>query len=306
MQQTYPLDVLEISHSTLNTYQSCPRKLEFSKFYGYNVYGESLASSGGLAIHEAVGVYLATKSKQKAIFKLLTDYPIHLCTNPLWDWSLESTYAALLSIISFLDSKPELELATIQGKPAIEVPFLINIDHGLADFLRVVYRGYIDFVFFDRIHNNYFVIDLKNSARKIKDFTPVFQYDNQCVPYGLVLQRALDKQINSLQVNYLIQPVSLTPKQPQWLEFEKTKLDIEEWAQDLLMDLNNIKIYYQTQWFPRRSNGCFAYNRQCKFYNLCGARNIHTIKTMLLGMQKPEIRPFNPWITLDLELRGVN
>ncbi len=298
----YPVEILEISHSTMNMFHSCPRKLEFSKFFGYNLRGESLAASGGNAIHLGVGEYLATKSKQKAISTFMLAYPIHLCTNPTWDWSLEAAYAALLAVIAFLDSRPDLELAMIADKPAIEVPFLINIHHHIKDFLSVVYRGYIDLIFFDKIHGNYFVIDLKNSARKIKDFTPVFQYDSQCVPYALVLQRALDKNIDSLQTDYLVQPVNLMPNQPQLLEFEKTKQDIQEWAQDLVMDLNTMRIYYHAQWFPRRAGSCYSFNRTCKFFNLCGTKKMDTLKTMLAGMEKPEVREFTPWITLDLEL----
>lgn len=298
----YPTKILEISHSTMGMFHSCPRKLEFSKFYNHNMRGDNLAGSGGNAIHIGVGAYLITRDKQAAIFAFMLAYPIHLCNNPTWNWSLEAAYGALLSVIAFLESRPDLELATIAGKPAVEVPFLINIHHHIANFLDVVYRGYIDLVFFDKINGNYFVIDLKNTARKINDFSSVFHYDTQCVPYALVLARALGKEIKSLQTNYLVQPVELMPKQPQFLEFEKTEQDIQEWAQDLLMDLNTMSVYYQSQWFPRRSNSCYAFNRRCKFFELCGTKRMETLKTMLAGMEKPEVREFTPWITLDLEL----
>jgi len=299
---TYPAQVLEISHSTMNMFHSCPRKLEFSKFFNHNMRGSSLAGDGGNAIHLGVGEYLITRNKQKAIAAFMLAYPIHLCDNPTWSWSLEAAYGALLSVIAFLDSRPDLELATIAGRPAVEVPFLINILHKIPNFLKVVYRGYIDLVFFDKIHGNYFVIDLKNTARKLSDFSSVFHYDTQCVPYALVLARALGKEINSLQTNYLVQPVDLMPAQPQFLEFEKTEQDIQEWAQDLHMDLNTMSVYYQSKWFPRRSGSCFAFNRRCKFFELCGTKRMETLKMMLAGMEKPEVREFTPWITLDLEL----
>jgi len=307
MSTNYPADVLEISHSTMNMFHSCPRKLEFSKFFSYNLRSNSLAGDGGNAIHLGVGEYLISRDKQKAIITFMLAYPIHLCTNPTWNWSLEAAYGAFLSVISFLDSRPDLELAMIEDangvpQPAVEVPFLINVEHGIANFLKVVYRGFIDLVFYDRINNNYFVIDLKNTARKITDFDSVYHYDTQCTPYALVLQRALGLELNSLQTNYLVQPVELSPPQPYFLEFEKTAQDVQEWAQDLLMDLNTMSVYYNSKWFPRRSASCFGFNRRCKFFSLCGTKKMETMKMILAGMEKPKPMEFEPWITLDLEL----
>lgn len=301
-QSPYPITQLELSHSTLDSYHSCPRKLEFRKFYGINTRGHSLAGNGGIALHDATGVYLKTRSHEAATLELMLKYPIDLCSNPLWKWSLEACYSVLLQIIKFLDEHSEFELATILDKPAIEVPFLINIKHDISDFIPVVYRGYMDYVFYNRMENSYLVFDLKNTTSTILDHTPKYRFDTQCLPYALVLQRALGLDFEYLDVNYLVTYVNLMEPRIQLLEFEKTRNDVFEFAQDLYVDLIAMKTYYDTGWFPRRSSACMGYNRQCNHYNICESRKHSTIKEMLKSIEQQEQEPFEPWITLDLEL----
>lgn len=297
----YPIDTLEISHSTMDSYHSCERKLEFSKFYGINMRKPNLAGDAGSAMHEAFGEYLLTKSKNAAILKLMKEYPITLCQNPLWDWSLEACYSALLSLINWSDKNTHIELAKIGENPAIEVPFLINIKHKIDDFLPVVYRGYIDFVFYNRLENSYFVLDLKNTSRKMNDFTVAFKNSEQCLPYSLVLNRALNKDFSSLNVQYLIVKVNIIDPTIQLLDFNKTSEDVEDWGRALFMDLLAIKTFYETKWFPRR-NACSAYNRACRFWDICVSRKPETIKIMLKSLDQGEPKEFIPWITLDLEI----
>lgn len=300
--ETYPVDVLEISHSSLQSFHSCPRKLEFAKLYGFNLKSRNAAGDGGNAIHKAVGTYLTTKSKDEAVYELMRAYPIDLQDNPLWNWSLEACYATLLSIIDWLNNNSQCELAKVGDKLAIEVPFLINIKHGIKGLLPVVYRGYIDFIFYNRIENTYTVLDLKNTTQNTNDFTPKYKFDSQCLPYGIVLKRALDEHLKSLSVQYLVSKVDLQPPAPQLLEFEKDEQDIHEWMQDLIMDLTSIKTYIETQWFPRRGSSCISFNRVCSYFELCHSRNLKTISLMLSSRDKPEEKPFDPWISLDLQI----
>ena len=298
----YPIKTLEISHSTMKSYHSCPRKLEFAKLYGFNLRKRSLAPEGGNALHLAYGEYLETNSKTKAVFKLMMAYPIDLCDNPLWKWSLEQTYGALLALINWTEQNTQLELAIIDGKKAIETPFLINIHHNIENMVPVVYRGYIDFIFYDRMSDRHIVLDLKGTGSTADDFTPQYKHDSQCLPYGLVLKSALDEKLDSLDVQYLVVKLDLLNPKIQHLEFHKSSQDIKEWTQDMLLDLTTIKTYIETQWFPRRSTGCFAFNKPCSYFNICDTRKLKTIELMLQGMDQPKQREFKPWITLDLEI----
>lgn len=300
--EQYPVSVLEISDSTWNSFHSCPRKLEFAKLYGINLRDRTVSSSGGNALHEATGDYLINRDKEQAIFTLIKNYPIDLCSNPLWKWSLEASYATLLKIMNYLDTHTELELAFIGDTPAVEVPFIINIIHHIDGLMPVKYRGYIDFIFYNRIDNKYKVIDLKGTTFNTADYVPMWKYNGQCLPYALLLKSALNENIETLDVEYLISKVDLLSPEIHPLEFHKSEQDIKEWAQDLMVDLQAIKTYIEMQWFPRRSKGCVSFGRLCKFYHICDSRKMSTIKQMLASMELEEPKEFEPLITLDLEI----
>lgn len=302
LNNSYPVKELLISHSTMSSADSCWRKLEFAKMYGVNLKKPSLAGDGGTALHEAVGEYIKTKDKHLAILKLMLCYPIQLCDNPMWKWSLEAAYASLIATINYLEIHTELEIAEINGKPAIEVAFLINILHGIDGLMPVKYRGYIDFVFYNRLDNIYFVLDLKNTTWNLKDFTPVYKYSPQCLPYSLVLASALDRDFSNLHTEYLISKVDILEAKTILLEFDKSEKDVEEWTKDLYMKLVQIKTFIDTQWWPRNSNSCLAFNRTCNFFELCQSRKMHTIKNMLSSLNQPEAHPLKPEIILDLEI----
>ena len=91
----------------------------------------------------------------------------------------------------------------------------------------------------------------------------------------------------------------------QALDFEKSQQDVEEWVQDIYVDLISIKTYKDTQWFPRRASSCMSFNRKCVFNdNICMSRKPETIMELLKSIQNPEQDKFEPWITLDLEIKG--
>jgi hypothetical protein len=300
----YPISVLELSHSTMQSAQDCMRKLEFQKFYGYNLKKPSLAGDGGNALHKALGVYLTTRDKHQAIWCLLQNYPILLNTYQKSSnkWSIEACYAALLSLFQYFDEHTELELAIINGKPAVEVAFSINVHHGIPDFLPVVYRGFIDFVFFNRLENTYTVIDLKNTTRELQDFTPVYKYSAQCLPYSLVLAAAMGKDFSNLEVQYLITKFSLINTKIIPLTFHKTTSDMEDWTQTLYTFLLNVKTFWETQWFPRKSGDCTTYATPCRFFEICATRHPITLTAMLQSLNQPPAKPFIPEITLDLSI----
>lgn len=300
---TYPAEILELSHSTLQSFHSCPRKLEFAKLFNYNLRGRGTAGEAGNSLHAAFGDYLQFHDRDQAIWILMLNYPIDLCSNPLWNWSLEATYAGLIQVMNYADLHPELELAVIGDKQAVEVPFLINIHHNIEGLMPVVYRGYMDFIFYNRLDNTYKVVDLKGTTYEVKDYVAKWRWDSQCLPYAIVLERALDKEISTLDVEYLVTKVHLLESTVKQLEYTKSEQEIQEWTQDLIVDLMTIKTYIQTKWFPRRGASCIGFGKVCKFYDLCESRDIDTLKLMLASKDvKQTQREFVPWITLDLEI----
>ncbi len=95
-------------------------------------------------------------------------------------------------------------------------------------------------------------------------------------------------------------------------DFPKTKLDVTEWGQDLVIKLRELALYSEMSWFPRRGNACDTWG-VCSYFDMCDERDPVVIEdhlAMVRGVSagKPEKNPrppFNPWISIDLVLDGL-
>ena len=142
---------LRLSHSSLRTFRSCARKLEFRKFHPTMSKDESLAGEVGHALHVGYQHYLVHKDRDAAIFAMLQRYPIHLNSNPSNSRSVEACYPTLNAMIdsgAFLEYEiAEIKCLDGEIRKAIEVPFQINITgFNLGDALSdihipVIYVG---------------------------------------------------------------------------------------------------------------------------------------------------------------------
>jgi hypothetical protein len=87
------------------------------------------------------------------------------------------------------------------------------------------------------------------------------------------------------------------------LDFHRTSYDIRSWAEDLMVDLYNIKLQFNSQRFRRQSGGCFTYNRPCQFWDVCQYDTVEQVKT-LIAMDNRDYyeSKIEPWVKLDLEI----
>ena len=128
-------DYLRVSYSSLNTFESCPRKFEFSKLFDRRPWtGEEFAAAVGTALHKGYQEYLVSNDRDKALWAMAKAYPHEL------EWTVEaskaeprSLAACAITLDAMIDSDAmnEWEVAQIknpQGEivPAIEVPYEIR------------------------------------------------------------------------------------------------------------------------------------------------------------------------------------
>ena len=304
---------LRVSHSSIRTFRSCARKLEFKKFHPTMSRDESLDGEVGHALHVGYQHYLVNKDRDAAIFAMLRRYPIHLNSNPSDPKSVEACYPTLNAIIdsgAFLEYEIA-EIKCLDGKvrKAIEVPFQIDIkgfDLGFTpegEPILIIYVGFIDAILYDKILNEYLVIDIKTTRWNLVDMTPVYHFDEQCIPYAIVLERILGRPLDNLTVKYISVYIDIEKPKITPYEFKKTRIDIEDWARGLLVDLQMIKMYYQMGWFKRNPNACVAFNKVCPHFDICNQRDQTAIARHLTLDQKPYVEEeIIPWIKLDLEL----
>jgi hypothetical protein len=310
----YGLERLRISHSSLQLLRSCPRKFEFRKLFKHAGREDSLPAEVGKALHEGVQNWFQNKDRTQAIWQLMLHYPYHLCSDVEDDRSLWAAYATLETV---LDTGPlaEWEIATVEfngeARPAIEVPFEITISNfSLSDgrHIPVSYIGKIDLLLFNRLTHEYRVVDVKTHRDRMKDLAPKYEYDDQCLPYGMILEKMLGHEVTSFEISYLSTFVDLEKPWCKLYTFTKGPEEIQDWARSMVVDLQMLKFYYDLGWFKKHAASCTSFNRKCIYHDFCRTRDNNAIRGMIEGgedgikFEDDGGRFPDPWYTMDLEL----
>ncbi len=304
---------LQLSNSSINILDACPRRLEFRKFHQTAfLYQESHASDVGKALHKAIQVYYKNQNKQEAIFTLMKEYPYHYNETAMSGRSLYAAYSTLQLVIQKLDTETlavaHFDTAKHGTIPGIELCFLLKIKNfSLSDqeAVPVTYIGYIDLVLQNKLTGEFLVYDVKTHRRTNAQPEVEFAFDDQCVPYALVLQHLTGKVTNSIQVNYLFCYTDVLAPVVQTIPMMKTKELIIDWGKQLAKHLQDVKFYYQNQWFPRKSKACFSWGRTCQYFDMCQSRNESIIDQWLIDNKpanpKPAMR-HDPALIIELDL----
>jgi hypothetical protein len=308
----FPNNRLQVSHSSLGmTFRSCQRKFEFAKiFMGENL-EKDLPAEAGKALHTGYQNFLIHKNIDAAVAAMMLEYPVDLCSNPANPRSLEACYATLEAMCTYAPLV-EYEIATIKcldgvERPAVEVPFEIRIKNFFldeAETIDVSYVGFIDAVLYSRLQHVYHNLDIKTHRINVDDLTAKYRFDEQCLPYQLVLEQALGNKLQSLSVKYLACYIDIKEPKIRLYPFIKTSSEIDDWARGLLVRLQQLKMCYNLGWFERNSNSCFAFNKECHWSQLCSTRDPVSVARLMWFAQKPrkQRKPVDPWIIVDLDL----
>lgn len=310
----FNLDMLVLSHSTRSAFRSCARKLEFRQFYGESPYmkEDNYAGSVGTALHRGLAAWLETGDETKAITAFLLAFPYHLeYIGYNSQRSLEACYNTLMALMESNQLRPydiaKIRLKTGEEKFCIEVPFALEITGTPLPF-PVWFVGFLDEILYNEIEDRYVVVDLKTTRQKFDDLGSKYTFDEQCIPYAIVLEHALGRQIDELEVSYLSAYIDLMKPNVEMFPFKKTKDDVHDWHRGLCDDIARIAKYYRDGWFPRATNGdtCISWNRKCQFMDECSYRNADTLKKIIQGTIRTNLFSTGeiPWITASLAYVG--
>lgn len=304
-------EVLEVSHSSRGSLHSCPRKIEFRKMYASSRRDETQATGSGKAMHEALQSWLVDKDVDKGLWKLISHYPIRFQKTSMDANSLEGCIGTYLHCIQS-DLFNEWEIAYVVKPdgtkvPAVEVPFNLRMKvdfFGNGKMVWINYIGYIDLIMYNKIEDRYAVWDIKSTTKEA-DFATQFTFDEQCLPYGLVLQKLLNLDYTrGYEVGYWICKLHAVEHYEKLLTFTKDGNDVAEWLRGYLIDIHLLQTYHKLGFFPRNGSSCASWNRQCTFFDMCDTRDYNYLETMI-GMENQELagsdRP-EPWVVIDLEV----
>jgi hypothetical protein len=306
----YPVKNLVLSHSGRSSFRRCARLLEFGKLYGdSDDRDEMFAAECGKALHVGFQSFLVDRSEEWAIFKFLIAYPHELEFNKPENSSrsLEACFITLMELIHspLVDRYELIHIKTRFGteKPAIEVPFAIGIT-GAPLPVPVWFVGFIDAILYDKFDDRYLVSDIKTTRMRIADYSARYEFDEQCVPYGIILEHILQKKIDEFKISYLSAYIDILEPKVAMYSFNKTQDHIHDWYRGLCEDIGRVGKYYKNQWFPRATNGetCFSFNKPCWFNDYCSHRDPEIIQRMVGGNIREGLfhDDQQPWIVAEL------
>lgn len=298
--------ILEISHSGLNTFASCPRKWAFRKaiveFQGER--RSSVAADVGTAMHEGFQNYMIHKDEDKAIEALLLAHPIEIEGTKPDQYAVEASVHTLLEGIK--DGKLDnydLAYFTVGAErhPAVEVGFQVEIE-----CTHVVFRlrGFIDLVLRSMMSDRFMAVDIKTTTPQgSAHFETKYKFDWQCTSYGIPLQGLMGVDTD---FDTAIFGVIQSDYEPRFLmpQFRRTQADVRQYYTYLLDKCAQIERYWIAQHFPRHPQACISFSKPCFYHSSC---DVHSVSDMQLAMNpsgKPGFtggRPFKPLFTAILE-----
>ena len=298
--------IVELSHSGLNTFASCPKKFAFRKMivnYGEDR-EESDATAVGTAMHEGIQEFMRSRSADAALEALARYHPINL-----QDRAKASTYsfeAATWTLMHLIDNTDldSYDLVTFKKNgieyPATEVPFLVTYE---TEHLVFHVRGFIDLVLRNPVTGHLMPVDIKTMTdRSIGNVEAKYTYDWQVTSYGIPLNALLGHE-GLFDVAILAVVLSDREPQSKMPIFTRTPHDVDAYYYYLLDNCRRIERYYVEDHFPRNPSGCIAFERTCFYHKFCGNRRLEDMQ-MLLNPSRSEgyrsERPFDPVYTVRL------
>ena len=259
------MSLYRLSHSSLNLLNKCERFYQLERLLlGSTERQHYPATVLGTAYGAGVASYLVHQDQDKALYDLwLAYFPI------LEDAVRTEAVAANLLIASI----PELdnllqdwEVLTFNSKPAVELSFSLQIDP------KFYYVGYVDVVLKNKWTGRVAVMDVKTTALKLLDLSPLYQNSDQCLSYSIVLDKVVGEANADYDVLYFVGQLGsgngFSPIIKPY-SFSKSLHDRLDWFISLGLDVKHITEMMELGIFPKRGDACLQYNRPCKHFGTC-------------------------------------
>jgi hypothetical protein len=283
--------IRQLSYSSLLTLHTCPRKFELYKKRTEHRAEESETStitfSFGHVVGEAIQLALTPGiSYSEIVMKMFTTWHADLFSYD--EKGAKSFWDAMIALKRFLSLREsgflqEYELVFHEGKPACELSFCINFPDGFR------YRGYVDAVLRHTVSGEVLVLECKTTGSKSLSPT-TYKNSAQAIGYSIVLD-VLFEHLSSYQVLYLIYQTH--SREYTTIPFVKTYLQRALWIQELLLDIETIKLYEAASVYPMRGESCYNFFRDCEYLQSCTMSNTYITKPCTPEVEDKEVYQIN-------------
>lgn len=258
--------LLNISYSSLLDFHACPRKFQLKKLNAVTEALESAEESVTFAFGHVVGLgiqlHFEGYREEEIYWKLYLHWAPDLFASN--EKQKKSFWLALAAVQQFLSLRTngfleEWELVYVDGKPATELSFCINLPGGYR------YRGFVDAVLQSKTSGKVMVLECKtSSATNLNAAT--YKNSSQAVGYSVVLDN-LFPELSSYEVLYLV--YSTKSNSYESLPFTKSYLQRALWIRELLLDVEVMSLYEKEGTYPMRGESCYQYFRECFYLQTC-------------------------------------
>jgi hypothetical protein len=267
------LRLKQLSYSGLLQLHSCPRRFQLDKMRGVYERESNTTFAFGHCVGLGVQLSFEGKSEEEILFALFNEWDVDLFDER--EKADESFWLAVHAVQKFIGMRAagflqDYELVYYQGKPACELSFRITFPDGFR------YRGYVDAVLRHKFTGKIAVLEVKTTGLSVIDES-VYKNSAQAIGYSIVLD-AIFPELSDYEVLYL--PYKKKIKEYELFPYPKSYLQRAQWIQELILDIEVIKMYWDGGIFPMRGESCNSWNRPCQYFGTCTLSNTYMLKSI--------------------------
>lgn len=258
-----------LSYSSLLQLHSCPRRYQLYRLKSDHddedptaARNQNVTFAYGHIVGDGIQQIFLGESEDKIIWTQYLAWHADLAYElPKDGKSFYSAISALQKLIYMRESGylADWELVIYNGRPAVELSFRITFPDGFT------MRGSLDAVLRHKHTGEVMVLECKTTKSRNVNGA---QYKNsaQGVGYSVVMD-VLFPELSSYKVLYLV--YKTLDKEYEQLPFVKNYLQRATWIQELLLDIETIKLYENAGVYPMRGESCYSFFRECEYLNVC-------------------------------------
>lgn len=263
-----------LSYSSLLTLHSCPRRFELDKITDAvedNDPTESnITFAFGHIVGEGVQAMFMGLTFEETVWKMFLRWKIDLFARnekqkkSFWE-GVEAVRLFYLQKDMWLDEYELVYYTDAAGEsiPACELSFLIEFPDGFR------FRGFMDVAVRRRSTGRLTVLEVKTSSSANLNQA---QYKNSAQALGYtVVMDTIAPGDSSYDVVYVV----FSSRNEEWetMTFTKSLLQRARWIQQVMLDIELIKLFAESQYFPQHGESCYDFYRECKYFGTCSLEN---------------------------------
>lgn len=263
----------QLSYSSLLTLHSCPRRFQLDKLrQDVDTEKENNTTFAfGHLVGEGIQLVFMGKSENEIIWTLFRHWDLDIFDEN--ERAQESFWLGIYAIQKFIGMRnagflSDWELVYHYGLPAVELGFRITFPDGFK------YRGFVDAVIRNTVSGAVGVLEIKTTGLNDID-EAVYKNSAQAIGYSIVLD-SIFPGLSSYEVLYL--PYKKKAKEFELRPYTKSYLQRALWIQELLMDIESLKMYNDANIWPMRGESCYSFFRQCTYFGTCTLSTNYLVK----------------------------